>query len=162
MRPRPASKRSLFLLLVAVLAVMPLRGQFAAIDTPAGASVIPKSDLIQPRQLHSELQADAHLLLLQVGSNVLFREAHIPGAEYAGPASRAAGRAALRARVQHLPRNQAIVIYCGCCPWERCPNIGTAWRLLHSMGFTNVRALYLVDNFGSDWVGLGYDVESSE
>jgi hypothetical protein len=27
------------------------------------------------------------------------------------------------------------------------------------MGFTNVKALYLADNFGADWAGKGYPVE---
>lgn len=162
MRLRPGTKPLALLFVLAALAVVPVRGQFAALDTPASASVIPQADLVQPQQLHQELQAHTPLLILQVGSKVLFQEAHIPGAEYAGPASTAAGLAALRTRVQHLPRSQAIVIYCGCCPWDRCPNIGTAWRLLHSMGFTKVRALYLANNFGSDWVGVGYHVVSSE
>ncbi|MGC2496811.1 MAG: rhodanese-like domain-containing protein [Acidobacteriaceae bacterium] len=148
------------LLLVAV-AVMPLRAQFSGVASPASASVIPKSALLQPEQLHNQLQAHATLLILQVGSKYLYQEAHIPGAEYAGPGSRPEGLAALRSRVQRLPRNQPIVIYCGCCPWDRCPNIGPAWQLLHSMKFTNVRVLYLSNNFGSDWVGLGYDAEPS-
>lgn len=162
MRPRLSSKPLVFLFFCAALAVVPLRGQFAAIDTPASASVIPKADLIQPQQLDRELEAHTPLLILQVGAKVLYASAHIPGAEYIGPASRADGLAALRARVRHLPRAQPIVIYCGCCPWDRCPNIGPAWKLLHSMGFTNVRALYLANNFGDNWVGLGFHVESSQ
>jgi len=162
MRSRLGSKPLVFLLVCVALAVVPLRGQRAAIDTPAGASVIPKSDLVQPQQLHKELQAHTPLLILQVGSKILYQGDHIPGAEYVGPASRPDGLAALRARVRSLPRTQAIVIYCGCCPWDRCPNIGPAWQLLRSMGFTHVRALYLANNFGSNWVGLGYGVESSQ
>jgi hypothetical protein len=27
------------------------------------------------------------------------------------------------------------------------------------MGFTNVKVLYLADNFGADWVDRGYPVE---
>lgn len=38
---------------------------------------------------------------------------------------------------------------------------GLAWQLLHSMGFTNVRALHLADNFGADWVARGYRAASS-
>jgi hypothetical protein len=29
------------------------------------------------------------------------------------------------------------------------------------MGFTNVKVLYLANNFGADWVDKGYPVESS-
>jgi len=30
------------------------------------------------------------------------------------------------------------------------------------MGFTNVRALYIANNFGSDWVDKGFSVEKGE
>lgn len=120
------------------------------------ATDIPQNQLIQPAALHHELQMHQHPLILQVGSRTLFDEAHIPGAEYAGPAATTEGLGALRKRVSGLPRGRAIVIYCGCCPWTHCPNIGPAWRLLHQMGFTQVKALYLADNFGADWVNRGY------
>lgn len=159
---RNRGPRFLLLILFTSVTLVRLSAQFTTGVAPVSASTIPKAAILQPQQLHRELQAQTHLLILQVGSKVLYEGDHIPGAEYAGPASRPEGLAAIRARVRQLPRSQAIVIYCGCCPWDRCPNIGPAWHLLHSMGFTNVRALYLGNNFGSDWVGLGYDVESSQ
>jgi 3-mercaptopyruvate sulfurtransferase SseA len=162
MRPRPGRPPLFLLFLTVALAVAPLHAQFASPTDPVSASVIPKDQLIQPEQLHRQLEAHTRLLILQVGSKVLFQEAHIPGAEYAGPAARPEGLAALRARVQPLPRTQPIVLYCGCCPWDHCPNIGTAWQMLHSMGFTHVRALYLANNFGANWVALGYRAESSQ
>ena len=127
------------------------------------ATTIPSTALVQPRAFHEEIQAHPHgYLILQVGSRVLFNEAHIPGAEYAGPASEPAGLEALRVRVGMMPRSRAIVLYCGCCPWDHCPNIAPAWDLLHGMGFTHVRVLYLADNFGADWASHGYKTESSQ
>lgn len=127
------------------------------------AASIPQNQLVRPADLNRELQANPRdLLILQVGSRVLFEEAHIPGSEYAGPASRPAGLDAIRTRVANLPRTQAIVIYCGCCPWEKCPNIAPAFQLLHRIGFTHVRALYIPDNFGADWVAKGYRAEKSQ
>lgn len=139
--------------LLLLVAVSPLRAQHA--------DAIPRDQLIEPAALHQELERHGGQapLILQVGSRMLFDQAHIPGAEYAGPASQPAGLAALRARVESLPRNRWIVVYCGCCPWERCPNIEPAWRLLHSMGFTHVRALHITNNFGAAWVAAGYGVE---
>lgn len=127
------------------------------------ATAIPQDHLVQPQALHRELAAHPHAdLVLQVGSRLLFDEAHIPGAEYAGPASSPAGLEALRARVARLPRTRPIVLYCGCCPWEHCPNVAPAWDLLHQMGFTHVRVLYLADNFGTDWAAQGYAVDKSQ
>lgn len=132
-------------------------------QAPLSAAMIPQDQLIQPDKLHRELQSHPRdLLILQVGSHVLFDEAHIPGSEYAGPGSRPAGLDALRTRVASLPRSKPIVIYCGCCPWDKCPNIAPAWQLLRHMGFTHVRALYIADNFGADWVAKGYPAEKSQ
>jgi hypothetical protein len=64
--------------------------------------------------------------------------------------------------VANLSRTQEIVIYCGCCPWDKCPNIAPAWQLLHQMGFTEARALYIGNNFGADWVAKGSRAEKSQ
>jgi thiosulfate/3-mercaptopyruvate sulfurtransferase len=123
------------------------------------ASSIPTADLIQPADLAATLQsASAKPLILQVGSHVLFAEAHIPGSEYAGPAGHDDGLEVLKTRIASLPKDTAIVLYCGCCPWGRCPNIAPAYNLLHSEGFTNLKVLYIADNFGANWVNKGYPV----
>lgn len=124
------------------------------------ASSIPLGSLMQPEQLNRMLQKPSKQspLILQVGSHLLFSEAHIPGSEYAGPGSQPAGLDMLRTRVSALPKNRLIILYCGCCPWDRCPNVGPAYQLLHGMGFTNVKVLYMPSNFGDDWVAKGYSV----
>lgn len=101
-------------------------------------------------------------LILQVGPQMLYRTAHIQGAEYAGMAAEPAGLQKLRDRVKGLKHNAAIVIYCGCCPWEHCPNIHPAYAELHKMGFSNVKALYLPNNFKTDWHDKGYPTQSGE
>jgi rhodanese-related sulfurtransferase len=117
--------------------------------------------LIQVEELNSLLQATGprRPLVLQVGSHVMFAEAHIPGSEYAGPGSQPQGVQALAARLASVPRKTPIVLYCGCCPWGRCPNVEPAFAKVREMGFTNVKVLYLADNFGADWVSKGYPVE---
>jgi len=124
------------------------------------AATIPESALIQPAALVATLQdsSDVKPLILQVGARVLFVQAHIPGSEYVGPGEEDAGLRALRARVAKLPRNTSIVIYCGCCPWDHCRNIGGAFAALQSLGFTQVKVLYLESDFGSNWVDRGYPV----
>jgi len=136
-------------------------GQWAA-PSPSSASSIPTSMLLQPEELNRLLQTSGadKPLVLQVGSRVLFDQAHIPKSEFAGPGSQDAGAQVLRNRVAKLPRKTFIVLYCGCCPWGRCPNVGPAYKLLLDMGFTRVKVLYLADNFGADWVNKGFAVES--
>ena len=133
----------------------------ASITTLADqANLIPSSRLISPEDLVKILSSTKgeKPLLLQVGSHVLFAQAHIPGSEYIGAASTENGLQALRNRVRSLSRNKFIVIYCGCCPWNHCPNIKPADDLLRSIGFTNFKVLYIEDNFGTDWVDKGFPV----
>lgn len=119
--------------------------------------------LIQPEELAKTVQSSKREpLILQVGFHVLYQQAHIPHAEYIGPASAPEGLRQLRKRVRALPHSQAIVLYCGCCPWSKCPNVNPAYQQLHDMGFSNVRVLYIADNFGKDWVDKGYPVARGE
>jgi thiosulfate/3-mercaptopyruvate sulfurtransferase len=121
---------------------------------------IPAAQLLQPAELAKLLDSGAEKpLILQVGSHVLFAEAHIPGSEYAGAGGTEAGLQTLRDRVKSLDHAKSIVIYCGCCPWGKCPNIRAAYRQLNSLGFTHVKALYIATNFGTDWASKGYPVE---
>lgn len=98
-------------------------------------------------------------VILQVGSRVFFNEAHITDSQHAGPGSQAAGLDLLEKSVAPLPKDRLIVIYCGCCPWGRCPNVGPAYKKLHDLGYTNVKVLYLANNFGDDWVNKGYPTQ---
>jgi rhodanese-related sulfurtransferase len=143
--------------LVAILAAISIT------QLHAQASAIPAARLIQPEQLVTLLQtANEKPLMIQVGSHILFSQAHIPGSEYIGPASTEAGLQQLRDRVKALPKTKAIVLYCGCCPWNHCPNVKPADDALHAMGFTNVKVLYISDNFGTNWVDKGYPVAKGE
>jgi hypothetical protein len=36
------------------------------------------------------------------------------------------GLASLERAVKDVPRERAILIYCGCCPWDKCPNVRPA------------------------------------
>ncbi len=118
---------------------------------------------IQPREFADELQAKGQKpTVLQVGFAVLYRSKHIPGSIYAGPASKPEGLEALKAAVAKLPRDGEMVIYCGCCPWDHCPNIKPALESLKQMGFTHVKAMMIPTNFAADWVDHGYPTEQGE
>jgi rhodanese-related sulfurtransferase len=122
------------------------------------------SDLIQPQELADILRSSRSEkpLILQVGFRILFQQAHIPGAEYAGPASTADGLQQFHKRVENVPRKKLIVLYCGCCPWSHCPNVNPAFAALRNMGFKNVKVLYIASNFGADWADKGYPVTRGE
>jgi len=137
-----------------------LLGASSAGAETIAASTIPTAELLQPASLAAALQSssEARPLVLQVGFRKLFDQAHIVGAEYAGPGRDADGLALLRERVSRLSKDSAIVIYCGCCPWDHCPNMGAAFSALRTLGFRNVKALYIAHDFGTDWIEKGYPV----
>ena len=140
------------LLLAFVISLIPL------VSASGQATSIPSSRQITTEQLLKVLQSSAKEkpVIIQVGSHVLYVQAHVPGSEYIGPASSEAGLQQLRKRVESLPRTKFIVLYCGCCPWSHCPNVKPADDALQSMGFSNVKVLYIANNFGTDWVDKGY------
>lgn len=110
------------------------------------------------RELSTTKGADS-LSTIYVGFRTLFEGGHIPGASFHGTASKEEGLADLRKSVAALPRSANLVIYCGCCPFDKCPNIRPAYKTLHEMGFTNVRVLVLPTSFAADWVEKGYPMQ---
>jgi thiosulfate/3-mercaptopyruvate sulfurtransferase len=132
--------------------------------SPAASELRPGSaELIQPPELLKALQsAAAKPTVLYIGPHFLYAQAHIRNAEFIGPTSEPQSLDKLRKRVAALPRNSSIVLYCGCCPWEHCPNIRPAYKELKKTGFTGVKVLYLGNNFGTDWADKGYPVEKGQ
>jgi len=159
------SKNIAIVFAMMLIATLPAfaRGSDAA-PAPLSASAVPQADQIQPADLARLLKRGFtdRPVVFQVGSFVMFQQAHIPNAGFTGPASQANGIILLKKFSAPLSKKQLIVIYCGCCPWGKCPNIGPAYKQLHDLGFTNVKALYIATNFGEDWVSKGYPVEKGE
>jgi thiosulfate/3-mercaptopyruvate sulfurtransferase len=139
--------------------ILPLATLTIALSASAfQASTIEASHLIDPEALAKTLQSPKpeKPLLIQVGFHVLYLQGHIPNSEYLGPSSDSSTLQKLRDRVQSLPRDKYIVIYCGCCPWDHCPNLKPAHDTLVSLGFTNVKALHIPNNIATDWRDKGY------
>ena len=134
--------------------------QAPAASHPAPADDgIPSAQLLQPEELVPLLSRSGagKPLVLQVGPHVFYAEAHVPGSEYIGAGE--TGLQALKERVKSLPHDQFVVLYCGCCPWKKCPNVRPAYQQLVWSGFNRVKVLYIADNIGKDWVTKGYPVE---
>ena len=135
-----------------------LLAPLSASAAPGDALTIPASVQIQPAELAAMLKAGGNPPMFQVGFVTMYQQAHIPNSQFAGPGNKDDGLQSLKNQVDALPRDGLMVIYCGCCPWEKCPNIAAAYKQLVEMGFTKVKVLYLASNFGADWVDKGYPV----
>ena len=130
--------------------------------TPANSETFSAAQLVQPADLVRELastNADARPTIVYVGFRTLFAGGHIPGATFHGTASTAQGLAEIKHWAASLPRTTNLVLYCGCCPFERCPNIRPAFALFRELGFTRLRVLSLQTSFAADWADKNYPVE---
>lgn len=80
----------------------------------------------------------------------------IKGAKNMGASSEKENLARLKKTLSKLPKTTAIVVYCGCCPFDRCPNIRPAFQALKDGGFTKGLLLNLPTNVKTDWISKGY------
>jgi thiosulfate/3-mercaptopyruvate sulfurtransferase len=120
------------------------------------------SEVVQPADLAGELGKGLKPQIVCVGFQVLYRSAHITGAVYHGAVSKPEGLEDLKQWARGVPRGQRIVLYCGCCPMDRCPNIRPAFQTLKQMGFTRLQVLSLTQDLGRDWADKGFPVEKAK
>lgn len=116
-------------------------------------------EILQPAEFALQLNVQNRgqsPTLLYVGFRTLFEGGHIPGAVFHGTASNEKGLAELKKWLEPVPRDTNLVIYCGCCPFDHCPNVRPAYKALHEMGFMHARVLLLPTSFAVDWVEKGY------
>jgi len=145
--------------LTTVLALMILTFSFKGF---AASDPWTSAQLVQPEGLAQTLKSSPDgkaPFLVHVGFQVLFKNGHIPGSHYAGPTNGPAGLESLQKAVEKLPRDYPVVIYCGCCPLKKCPNVRPAFQKLQAMGFTNIQVLNLPDDFKKNWLGKGLPEE---
>ena len=112
-----------------------------------------QQQLMAPADLASVLSnaTTTKPLIFSVGMQAI-----IKGSIDIGPAMMPENINTMKQKLEKLPKNSSIVIYCGCCPFSRCPNVRPAMELLKSMQFTNYKLLNLPQNVKVDWIDKGY------
>jgi hypothetical protein len=83
----------------------------------------------------------------------------IKGAIAIGPATKPDNLEKLKQQLAKLPKDKEVIIYCGCCPYSRCPNVRPAFELLQKLKFKNAKLLNLPSNLNDDWISKGYPLE---
>ncbi|GAA4307953.1 rhodanese-like domain-containing protein [Compostibacter hankyongensis] len=125
------------------------------------ASPVPwtQAQLVEPSVLAAQLQLpiSQRPVVIDVGPAGV-----ISGARVAGPAGEKEGLGRLKKMLADLPREKPVIIYCGCCPFEHCPNVRPAFQTLLSMGFRNPRLLNLPRNLKADWIDRGFPLAPEE
>jgi hypothetical protein len=110
--------------------------------------------LMEPSELANAITTQKELpFIISVGPG-----ATIPHSFDAGMANNNDGIVKLKAQLKGMDKNKKVVIYCGCCPFEHCPNVRPAIDALKEMKFTSYYLLNLPHNIKKDWIDQGYPV----
>lgn len=141
--------KALFYLLVACTLTLTVKN--AAAQEPWSTQ-----QLMQPKELAGKLNSPngSHVVIFDIGP-----AGKIKNAIYIGPAQDKENLKLLKTKLDKLPKNAEVIIYCGCCPFEHCPNVRPAFRLLNEMHFTNAKLLNLSRNLKADWIDKGYPMQ---
>jgi len=119
----------------------------------------PKQELLEPAALAQLIQSSKPPVVIAVAFPVLYNQRHIAHAVFAGSGSKPEGIESLKKAAANYPKDADIVVYCGCCPMVKCPNIRPAYRALKQMGFTHIRVLDIPSNMHADWYTKNYPSE---
>lgn len=110
--------------------------------------------LMQPADLAASIRTNTNIpVILSVGPGAI-----IPHSIDIGMTNDEKNLEKLKIELAKLSKSTPVVIYCGCCPFERCPNIRPALETLKEMHFTNYHLLNLSTNIKTDWISKGYPV----
>jgi thiosulfate/3-mercaptopyruvate sulfurtransferase len=119
-----------------------------------------QSELMEPTALARAIEAGNAPYVICVAFPVLYRSKHIPRSIYAGPGYKPEGLAMLKVAASKLPKDDTVVIYCGCCPMDKCPNVRPAYNLLKELGFKKIKVLDIPISMYTDWFSRGFPAES--
>lgn len=108
--------------------------------------------LVEPVDLAALLKSQKDVpLLINVGPG-----AAIPTSINIGTVNNKEGVDKLKTQLNSVDRQTNVVVYCGCCPFDHCPNVRPAIDVLKQMKFTNYHLLNLPRNIKTDWIDKGY------
>lgn len=105
------------------------------------------ADLIQNNKVKNTL-------ILSIGPDAV-----IKGSQNMGPANEPQNLEKFKVYLKNVKKDKQVVIYCGCCPFDRCPNIRPAFKVLKEMGFKNAKLLNIPQNIKTDWLDKDYPSE---
>lgn len=112
--------------------------------------MMPPAELAKKLQLPDSKQP----LVISIGP-----QAVIKNSVDIGPGESSKNITKLKALVSKLPKDSEIVLYCGCCPLTKCPNVRPAFSTLNEMGFKNHKLLALLTNIKVDWMDKNYPMK---
>jgi len=110
--------------------------------------------LVQPVDLAKIIETEKDIpVIFSVGPG-----AYIPHSVNIGMTREKENLDKLKKELNKLPKDTKIIVYCGCCPFDHCPNVRPAIQALKDLKFTNYQLLNLEHNIKMDWIDKGYPV----
>ncbi|MFD0750943.1 rhodanese-like domain-containing protein [Mucilaginibacter calamicampi] len=141
-------------LLLLFMALMANAQVSASMSMPATATPWSPTELMEPGELNYVIKSNKAPVIFNTGT-----VEDIKGAIHIGSINESANLEKLKTALKAHAKNTEIVVYCGCCPFGKCPNIRPAYKLLKDLGYTNVKVLNLYVNLRNNWTSAGYPLE---
>lgn len=108
--------------------------------------------LIEPSELSAIIKSGKNIpVIVSVGPGAI-----ITGSKDIGMVKETDNLKKFKEQLDSLSKDAPVIIYCGCCPFEHCPNVRPAIQLLKDMNFTSYKLLNLPHNIKIDWIDKGY------
>jgi thiosulfate/3-mercaptopyruvate sulfurtransferase len=142
---------------VSTIFLLPIRRAQNSADPWTKAESVEAPNLI--KELNDPKTAPT---VLFVGFQRLYTAGHIKAAQFHGTGGNPEALKELKAWAATLPTTTNLVIYCGCCPMEHCPNVRPPFTALREMGFSKLRVLILPTSFEVDWTAKGYPYDKGK
>ena len=112
-------------------------------------------DLLEPSDLSASIKSNKSIpLIFSIGPGAI-----IPYSKDIGMVKETENMQKFTDQLSTLAKGTQIVIYCGCCPFEHCPNVRPAIQLLKDLKFTNYKLLDLPHNIKIDWIDKGFPTQ---
>lgn len=94
-----------------------------------------------------------HTVVINIGPDAVIKNSY-----NAGPANEEENIIKLKKYLSGISQDKEVVIYCGCCPFDICPNIRPAFKTLQEMDFVNAKLLNIPKNIKTDWIDKGFPI----
>ncbi|HEY0029660.1 MAG TPA: rhodanese-like domain-containing protein [Bacteroidia bacterium] len=118
---------------------------------------IKKEQLLQPQELANKLNNPKAVkpVVFNVGPVDQIKTAINTGA-----VNTEEGFSKFKSQVSKVTKDKEVVVYCGCCTSDNCPNIRPAIKYLNENGYKNARVLNIPTGIKEDWVQKGFPLEN--
>jgi len=115
-----------------------------------------KDQLIQPADLAKTLNDPKAIkpVILNIGPME-----QIKTALKVAPSTTDDGIKKLEIVLASVPKEREVIVYCGCCSSDNCPNIKPAFDFIKKSGYKKVKVLEIPVGLGEDWRAKGYPME---